>query len=167
MKKGLGVCALLGALVSILPLAMAEPEPRVSPFSGKPVPRFESLRYSTVNGRVGPSLQYPIAWRYERSGLPVLIVKESMEWRRVRDPEGVEVWMHKSMLSGQTTGIIRKDAMLKRRPEVQAEDLAILQTGVIVDIIEVHDDMVKVRKDRLLGWIKQSDIWGDPPLSGS
>ena len=123
MKKAFGICAVLGALMSVSPLAVADNEaPRVSPFSGKPVPRFESLRYSTVNGRVGPSLQHPIAWRYEREGLPVLIVKESMDWRRVRDPEGVEVWMHARMLSGQTTGIVRQDATLKNSPDVQSDD---------------------------------------------
>jgi len=78
---------------------IVEPQPqRVSQFSGKPVPRFETLRYSEVNGRVGPSLEHPIRWRYEREGLPVLIVKESQDWRRVQDPDGEEVWMHARML---------------------------------------------------------------------
>src|SRR5574339_414312 len=60
-------------------------EARVSDFSGLPVPRYSSLRYDKVNGRAGPSLDYPIAWTYERQGLPVVIVRESEEWRKIRD----------------------------------------------------------------------------------
>ena len=71
----------------------------ISHFSGKPVPRFENFRFAAVNGREGPSESHRILWRYERAGLPVLIVKESRNWRRVRDPDGDEVWVHARMLA--------------------------------------------------------------------
>jgi len=90
-----------------------------------------------------------------------------MEWRRVRDPEGVEVWVHARMLSGQMTGIVSVDATLKRCPDEDAEGMAILQTGVIVDILEEQNDMVKVRAERLQGWVGRRDIWGDQARSGS
>ena len=38
---------------------------KISRFSGKPLPRFESLRYSAVHGRQGPNLDHQILWRYE------------------------------------------------------------------------------------------------------
>ena len=50
---------------------------KISRFSGKPLPRFESLRYSAVHGRRGPHLDHPILWRYEREGLPMLVVRET------------------------------------------------------------------------------------------
>ncbi|MEO0982249.1 MAG: hypothetical protein AAFX03_06315 [Pseudomonadota bacterium] len=50
----LGVAAVLGFAVALA--ASAEPpQTKISVFSGKPVPRFESLRYSAVHGRAGPS----------------------------------------------------------------------------------------------------------------
>lgn len=161
MKTGIILCFAFIILGVFAAPAMAEPEPRLSQFSGKPVPRFESLRYATVNGRTGPSLEYPIAWQYERAGLPVLILKESTEWRRVRDPEGAEVWVHARMLSAHTTGIARQDMTLKRAADAASEDVAIVQAGVIVDILETQDARIKVRKDRVLGWVDRSNIWGD------
>ena len=77
---------------------------KISRFSGKPLPRFESLRYSAVHGRQGPNLDHPILWRYEREGLPMLVVRETHGWRRVRDPDGDEVWMQARMLSATRTG---------------------------------------------------------------
>lgn len=162
MKKGLGLAFAIGVLGIGSGGVSAEPEPRISPFSGKPVPRFESLRYSTVNGRTGPSLEHPIAWRYERAGLPVMILKESMDWRRVRDPEGAEVWVHARMLSGQATAMVQRDLSLKRRADAGAEDVALLQAGVIVEVLGQREDMVQVRKGRVSGWVEASGIWGDP-----
>ncbi len=81
---------------------------KVSRFSGKPLPRFESLRYSAVHGRRGPDLDHPIVWRYEREGLPMLIVRETHGWRRVRDPDGDEVWMQARMLSEAPTAMVVK-----------------------------------------------------------
>jgi len=145
--------------------AFGEPEARISPFSGKPVPRFESLRYATVHGRTGPSLEYAIAWRYEREGLPVMILEESPEGRRVRDPEGAEVWIHARMLSSTQTGMVAEDATLKRGIDPKSSDMAIIQAGVIVDILETRQDWFKVRKagprNSLTGWVKQAEVWGD------
>jgi len=154
----------LGASAMAAP-AFGEPETRISPFSGKPVPRFESLRYATVHGRTGPSLEYAIAWRYEREGLPVMILEESPEWRRVRDPEGAEVWIHARMLSPMQTGMVAEDATLKRGIDPKSSDMAIIQAGVIVDILETRQDWFKVRKagprNSLTGWVKQVKVWGD------
>ena len=61
---------------------------RISQFSGKAVPRFETLKFAAVNGRSGPSREQSVVWRYERKGLPLLIIKETRDWRRVRDPSG-------------------------------------------------------------------------------
>ena len=80
-------------------------EPRLSDFSGLPVPRYASLRFNEVNGRSGPSPDYPVRWTYERAGLPVVVVRESKDWRKVRDPMGDEVWINKSQLNEQRTAI--------------------------------------------------------------
>ena len=80
-------------------------EPRLSDFSGLPVPRYASLRFDEVNGRSGPSLDYPVKWTYERAGLPVVVIRESNEWRKVRDPMGDEVWVNASQLAEQRTAI--------------------------------------------------------------
>ncbi|MEM9377179.1 MAG: SH3 domain-containing protein, partial [Pseudomonadota bacterium] len=79
---------LMMAVLSGLRFAVVEArEPaetiKISRFSGKPLPRFESLRYSAVHGRQGPNLDHPIVWRYERAGLPVLVVRETHGWRRI------------------------------------------------------------------------------------
>ena len=48
-----------------------------------PVPRFVSLKSDKVNVRRGPSTDQAIVWVFSRAGLPVEIIAESENWRRV------------------------------------------------------------------------------------
>ncbi|MEL7128174.1 MAG: SH3 domain-containing protein [Pseudomonadota bacterium] len=138
----------------------AEPIQRVSHFSGKPVPRFETLRYSAVNGRVGPSLQHPVRWRFERAGLPVLVLKESRDWRWVRDPDGAEVWIHARMLSSNASGIAQTETVVRAHANVEARGVVRLGEGVLVDILDDQDGWLRVEVDGYRGWVPTDDIWG-------
>lgn len=62
--------------------------------SNLPAPRFVSLRAEGANDRRGPGLEHRVDWICERAGLPLRVTGESGPCRRVRDPDGVEVWMH-------------------------------------------------------------------------
>ncbi len=140
---------------------------RISSFSGKPVPRFESLKYAAVHGRAGPSLDYPIAWRYERQGLPVLVVKESRDWRMVRDPSGEEVWMHARTLGGHPSVMVFGDGLieLKTRPKADARVVARVETGAIANLIDCDGNFCEVYLSRKKGWIAKSHLWGAPGSS--
>src|SRR6185369_16623632 len=76
-----------------------------------PVPRYVRLR-------AGPNVSYPIEWVLRRRHLPVEIIAEFELWRRVRDPQGAEGWVHQSLLSGRRYVMITGDTRtLRRRPE--------------------------------------------------
>lgn len=133
---------------------------KISRFSGKPLPRFESLRYSAVHGRQGPHLDHKILWRYEREGLPMLIVRETHGWRRVRDPDGDEVWMQARMLSETRTALITRDIELKREPMSEARSKAQIKSGVIAELSTCETGWCRVKIGRQTGWVPQSDLWG-------
>ena len=77
---------------------------RVGP-SGLPLPRFVSLKSGRVNSRIGPGVNYAVDWMYLKPGLPMEIIQEYDNWRRVRDPDGAEGWINQSLLSGRRTAI--------------------------------------------------------------
>lgn len=152
----------LAILLALVPAASAETgaEPALSRFSGKPVPRFETLRWAEVNGRVGPSLSYPIAWRYNRKGLPVLVVKESGEWRRVRDPAGDEVWVHERMLASGPMAMVTETTLLIDAPAGDAASLAQVGEGVLVEVERCDGAHCRVRAGNFRGWIARAKLWG-------
>src|SRR6266404_7272510 len=55
--------------------------------SGLPLPRFASLRSDEVNVRTGPGTRYPVDWVFKRKGMPVEIVAEYENWRKIRSEE--------------------------------------------------------------------------------
>ena len=82
--------------------------------SGLPLPRFVSLKSKSVNLRVGPSVDYAIAWRYMRPGVPVEIIQEYDNWRRIRDADGAEGWVNQALLSGDRCRGVRAVVGLAR-----------------------------------------------------
>jgi hypothetical protein len=60
--------------------------------SGQPVPRYVSLKFDKVNARAGPADDSRLLWIYHARGLPLQVVAETDEWRRVCDPSGAVAW---------------------------------------------------------------------------
>lgn len=137
--------------------------------SGLRIPRFVSLKSSQVNVRKGPSLEYPVAWEYKRVGLPVEIVAESDNWRRVRDSEGSEGWIFHSLLSGRRTALVSpwskagKSIPLLSRPSRSGGVVAQLEPGVLGSILTCDGKWCNFSLDRVSGWIEQVDLWGVYP----
>ncbi|MEP7239924.1 MAG: SH3 domain-containing protein [Devosia sp.] len=95
---------LAAALIALPMAAVAAP---TNP-SGLPLPRFVTIKAKQSNVRVGPGYQYDIAWTYLAAGVPVEIVAEFDVWRKIRDVDGVEGWVHQNMLSGTRAGYVVK-----------------------------------------------------------
>ena len=69
--------------------------------TGLTIARFVSLRSNHINARSGPGARYPIEWVYMQKSAPVEIIAEFELWRKIKDWQGSESWVHKSMLSGK------------------------------------------------------------------
>ena len=160
MKRA--VVILTGFLVaSAAAFAQGADYVRVSKFSGKEVPRFETLKYNAVNGRAGPSRDHPIVWRYERKGLPLLIIKESQNWRRVRDPEGAEVWVHARMLEPDTIVMVQSDTVMHKAPDAMSPKVARLEATVLVELDGCGQGWCKVTAKHYKGFVPTTALWGD------
>ncbi|WP_300381645.1 SH3 domain-containing protein [Henriciella sp.] len=150
-------------ILTVSGIATAAPEAeavRISQFSGKPVPRFESLRYSAVHGRRGPSKDHEIVWRYERQGMPVLVVKETRDWRQIRDADGDETWVQARMLNDSRHVFVLAKAIMRKRPNELSRGVASIQKGVVAALDSCENGWCKVKADGFRGWVKKSAIWG-------
>ena len=129
--------------------------------TGLRVPRFVSMNSSKVNVRAGPGTRYPIKWVFQRKTLPVQIIAESNTWRKIRDFEGIEGWVHQRMLSGRrravVTGAIQQ---LKREPQETAKTVALLEPGVILRLEKCSGAWCLVEGGSYEGWIGRQSIWG-------
>lgn len=142
--------------------AAANPKGTVS---GLPVPRYVSLKSDRVNLREGPSKDHRTAWVFQRAGLPVEIVAEFDNWRRIRDAEGAEGWVLHSLLSGRRSAIVapwRKGETheLRESGEAGATIVARLESGVIVSVRRCDKSFCRVRGPNFDGFIDQKLLWG-------
>ena len=133
---------------------------RISQFSGKAVPRFEVLKFAAVNGRSGPSREHPVVWRYERKGLPLLIIKESQDWRRVRDPSGDEVWVHARMLEAGAAAMVQSATIMHDAADATSPEIASLEAGVLVQLGECEVKWCAVEVQNFQGWALREALWG-------
>ena len=131
--------------------------------TGLPLPRFVSLRAGEVNLRTGPGVQYPVDWVFHRQHLPVEIIAEYGTWRKVRDWQGTQGWVHQSMVSGLRTLIITGNKRtVRRKADFQSPPVAILEAGVIGKLLSCPDLNGWCRVDVAgnKGWLRRVDFWG-------
>src|SRR5262245_27436477 len=129
-----------------------------------PVPRYVSLRADEVRLRAGPNVSYPIEWVLRRRHLPVEVIAEFELWRRVRDPQGAEGWVHQSLLSGRRYVMITGDTRtLRRRPEPEAPPVARVEAGVVGELIECQGPWCRLDAGGFRGWLRRAEIWGVYP----
>jgi SH3-like domain-containing protein len=131
--------------------------------SGLPLPRFASLRSDEVNVRTGPGTRYPVDWVFKRKGMPVEIVAEYENWRKIRDWQGASGWVHQSLLTGKRSFIIAaKPASLHKTPAAAAEVVAKLEPEVMGEIRSCSGDWCRVRVSSggVSGWLERTAFWG-------
>lgn len=135
--------------------------------SGFPVPRYVSLKYSNSNGRTGPSSAHPVAWNYKRRGLPMIVVAETEEWRKVRDVNGDESWMKRRLLDGRRMVLARTEIVLRSKPRSDSKKRAIAAKGALLKMEECDNTgwcRIESEDGRLVGYALQNLLWGAEPL---
>jgi len=149
--------AALAGLLASPTVAADRPTP-----SGYPVPRYVTLKFGKVNARAGPGDDHRLLWVYRTRGLPVQVVAETSEWRRVCDPEGGLAWVHKRVTDGgrAVINLQNRPAPLLRRPKAGAEAAAFLNARAMASLDRCEKGWCKVKADGAAGWARQGTLWG-------
>lgn len=130
--------------------------------SGYEVPRYVTLKFSKVNARKGPGNDHRLLFVYRTKGLPLQVIAETSEWRRVCDPEGYVSWVHKRVTDGRRTIIntTPSPAPLRHSPKPDSTPTAYLRVRAMADLVRCHKGWCKVKVDRVSGWIPEGSLWG-------
>lgn len=145
--------------------------------SGLPLPRFASTRSEPINVRVGPGTKYDVAWTFVKSGLPVEIVQEFDTWRKIRDVDGAEGWVHQNLLSGTRAGyatplVANGEIALRSNQSDDAGLRARLGAGFKVTVqacdgiwceVTAADQDENQRSSSYSGFVHQEELWGVYP----
>lgn len=130
--------------------------------SGFVVPRWLILKFDEVNARSGPSEDNRVLWTYKSRGLPVQVVAETKEWRRICDPDGGLVWVKKGQVDGHRN-VMRagtKALTLRHAPKDQAGVAAYLKPRSVAEFQGCKAGWCKVKAQRISGWAPSTELWG-------
>jgi SH3-like domain-containing protein len=127
-----------------------------------PLPRFVSLASNEIYVRTGPGQRYPIKLVYKKKDLPVEVILEYEAWRKIRDQEGDIGWVHKSLLSGKRTGIIKADDVVSayRKPSTEARLVAYIEPATLGSVKSCEDAWCEFESAGYSGWVQRQYIWG-------
>ncbi len=128
-----------------------------------PLPRFASLRSDEVNMRAGPGTRYPIQWVLTREGMPVDITAEYEVWRRVRDAEGDEGWVHRNGLSGKRMALAAGVHDLHDDADDASAIVAHLEDGAMGQLLSCKKDWCRLKFEGIKGYLHKSEFWGAYP----
>jgi SH3-like domain-containing protein len=144
------------------PAAAGQAAPRQTP-SGLPVPRYVSLKFAVVNARAGPGDDYPLKWIYRAKGLPLQVVAETEDWRRVCDSQGSLSWVHRRTTSDTLRTVIRADDAdlpLHARAIDTSAETALLRAHAVADLKTCKGDWCKLAVGHVQGWVQADQVWG-------
>ena len=136
--------------------------PASSYAEGPPVPRFVTVDSKKANVRTGPGETYPIRWVFTRPGVPVKIVEEAGDWRRIEDPEGAMGWIHRMLLSSRRTVMVEGDDVqdLHRRAEPDSPVVLKAEPGVFAAFDGCKGEWCQVKVGDRTGWLPRGAVWG-------
>ena len=122
---------------------------------------FLSLKNNEVNLRQGPSFEYPIKFIYQKKYLPLKVLDESENWRKIRDLENNSGWIHISQLSKKKTAInIKKRSLLYKKSTIYSKPIAKLEIGRLVLIKKCKVKWCKITTGGFKGWVFKNSLWG-------
>ena len=101
-----------------------------------------------------------------RRGLPVLILKESGDWRYVRDHAGDEVWIEKTQLSDARKALTRDAFALKAGRAADSREIAMIGKAELVTLGVCERDACQVTAGRYQGWAPRDLLWGATATKG-
>ena len=160
-KRAIMALAALAAAWAASGTAGADDKDRPTP-SGLPVPRYVSLKFAECNARSAPADDSRLLWVYRVRGLPVQVVAETNEWRRICDPEGGLAWVHKRTTDGRRTTMNTSTAavaMLKR-PKEGYKAAAYLNPKALAALDRCEKGWCKIKADHASGWVQEGALWG-------
>ncbi|MDD7909534.1 MULTISPECIES: SH3 domain-containing protein [Pseudovibrio] len=137
--------------------------------SGLPIPRYVSIKSDRVNVRVGPSRDHDIAWSFVKSRVPVEIIQEFENWRRIRDWEGNTGWVFRTLLSGYRSALVTpwaeksETTPLRASPGPNERIIAYMEPLVLAGVLECEDGYCRISGKDFEGWVDQTRLFGVYP----
>jgi|TARA_B100000959_G_scaffold190672_1_gene199344 SH3-like domain-containing protein len=130
--------------------------------TGLKIPRFVSLKSDNSNLRIGPSENYPVKIKYIVANMPVEIIDEYKNWRKIIDYEENEGWIHKNLIKGKRFAIVNTpyENGLQVFNKPKGSNIGKIGKKNILEIKTCLINWCKIEYKKNKGWVNKLNLWG-------
>ena len=130
--------------------------------TGFKIPRFVSLKSDNSNLRVGPSENYPVKLKYIVADMPVEIIDEYKNWRKIIDYEEKKGWIHKSLIKGKRFAIVNTSYQegLQVFHKPKGKNIGKIGKKNVLEVKTCLMNWCKIKYGKNTGWVNKLNLWG-------
>ena len=121
---------------------------------------FLSLKNDKVNVRYGPGFDYPVKFIYKKKFLPIKVIDEKENFRRIIDHKKNSGWIHRIMLRKLNSLIVLEEKIIFKKSSKFSKPLAKLAKGRLVIIKKCKINWCRIETGDYIGWIDTKNVWG-------
>ena len=121
---------------------------------------FLSLKKNKVYVRYGPGKDYPIKYIYKKKFLPVKVIDEKENFRRIIDHKKNSGWIHRIMLTKLNSLIVLEEKIVFKKNSKFSEPIVKLEKGRLVTIKKCELNWCQIESGNYSGWIETKNVWG-------
>ncbi len=121
---------------------------------------FLSLKKNKVYVRYGPGKDYPIKYIYKKKFLPVKVIDEKENFRRIIDHKKNSGWIHRIMLTKPNSLIVLEKKIVFKKNSKFSEPIVKLEKGRLVTIKKCELNWCQIESGNYSGWIETKNVWG-------
>lgn len=125
-------------------------------------PYWASISAGQAKLRTGPGRSYPATWLYRRVDLPVKVIGQFKEWRKIEDPDGAQGWMQANLLSASRSAIVRgaQPVAMLEQPVAGAKLKFHAAPGVVGRVSRCGNGWCQLDVKGRAGFVETSGLWG-------
>ena len=121
---------------------------------------FLSLKKDKVYVRYGPGKNYPIKYTYRKKFLPIKVIDQKDNFRRIIDHKQNSGWIHRIMLRKLNSLIILEEKIVFKKNTKFSKPIVKLEKGILVIIKRCKINWCRIETGNYSGWIETKNVWG-------
>ena len=97
--------------------------------------------------------------------MPVEVIAQFENWRRIREWDGTTGWVQQNLLTGKRHVLVAKgdSRPIHRQPDPNSALVARAEPGVVARLTECREAWCRVETASVSGWMRRTDLWGVYP----
>ncbi|WP_168464465.1 SH3 domain-containing protein [Wolbachia endosymbiont of Ctenocephalides felis wCfeT] len=121
---------------------------------------FVSTKSNKINMRTGPGFHYPVKWIYTCKNLPLKVMEEFEDWKKVCDINEDCGWIKSSLLSGKHYAIIKEDTCGYQKQSIDSKVTMEIDKFVVMKIEKCSEEWCFLSAPKRKAWVQKKYVYG-------